>query len=126
MKPYVGALERLAFKNDNFRQVLFTGIHEQLVLMCLKPGEDIGEEMHAGVDQFFRLEEGEAMFVFGGKERHQVHAGEAVVVPAGTQHNVINTSRTRPLRLYTIYSPPQHPAGTLQPVKPHHEVAAHR
>jgi mannose-6-phosphate isomerase-like protein (cupin superfamily) len=125
MKPYVGAIEKLALKNENFRQVLFTGTHEQLVLMCLNPKEEIGNEMHADVDQFFRIEEGEAMFVFGGKEKHQVHAGEGVVVPAGTFHNVINASPTKPLKLYTLYSPPQHPAGTVQKTRPQPEVAAH-
>jgi mannose-6-phosphate isomerase-like protein (cupin superfamily) len=126
MKPYIGAITRQAFKNENFRQVIFTGMHEQLVLMCLKPGEEIGNEMHAAVDQFFLIEEGEALFVFGDKERHQLHAGEAVVVPAGTAHNVSNPSRTRALKLYTLYSQPQHPAGTVQKTKPAMATAGHR
>jgi mannose-6-phosphate isomerase-like protein (cupin superfamily) len=125
MTPYVGAIEKLAIKNKNFRQVLFTGAHAQLVLMCLQPGEDIGNEMHPAVDQFFRIEEGEAKFVFGGKEEHRVHAGDAVVVPAGTFHNVINASPSKPLKLYTLYSQPQHPEGTVQQAKPQPEVAAH-
>ena len=98
--------------------------HEQLVLMCLQPGEDIGEEIHADTDQFFRIEEGDARFVFGGKEAHWEHAGDAVVVPAGTLHNVINDSPTKPLKLYTLYSPPQHPDGTVQKTKAEVEAAA--
>ncbi len=125
MKPYVGSIERATIQNHNFRRVIFTGAHEQLVLMCLKPGEELGNEVHASVDQFFRIEAGEAMFVFGGKERHQVGAGEAVVVPAGTLHNVVNTSLTKPLQLYTIYSPPQHPAGTVQKTKPEESAVHH-
>jgi mannose-6-phosphate isomerase-like protein (cupin superfamily) len=125
MTPYVGPIETLALKNDNFRQVVFTGTHAQLVLMRLQPGEDIGEEVHADVDQFFRIEEGDAQFVFGGKEKHLVHAGGAVVVPAGTVHNVINASRTAPLKLYTLYSPPQHPDGTVQRTKREAEAAGH-
>jgi mannose-6-phosphate isomerase-like protein (cupin superfamily) len=114
MTPYVGPIETLALKNGNFGQVVFTGKHVQLVLMCLQPGEDIGDEIHVKVDQFFRIEEGTARFVFGGKAEHLVHAGAAVVVPAGTFHNVINASPTEPLRLYTLYSPPQHPNGAVQ------------
>jgi mannose-6-phosphate isomerase-like protein (cupin superfamily) len=117
MKPYIGHLETLAVKNGNFRQVVFTGKHAQLVLMCLAPGEDIGEEVHGNVDQFFRIEAGDARFVFGKKEEHLVHAGDGVVVPAGTRHNVINASATMPLKLYTLYSPPNHPDGTVQKTK---------
>ena len=125
MTPYVGPIERLALRNENFRQVLFTGTHTQLVLMCLQPGEDIGEEIHADVDQFFRIEAGDAWFAFGGKQEHLVHAGDAVVVPAGTLHNVINASPTAPLKLYTLYSPPQHPDGTVQRTKREAEAAGH-
>jgi mannose-6-phosphate isomerase-like protein (cupin superfamily) len=81
--------------------------------MCLKPGEEIGNEIHKKVDQFFRIEQGKAQFVFNGKEKHVVKAGEAVVVPAGTFHNVINASSTEALKLYTIYTPPNHPDGTI-------------
>src|SRR5512136_687237 len=112
MTGYVGHLEKDAVKNKYFRRVLFTGQHAQLVLMCLQPKEDIGNEVHPNVDQFFRIEEGKAKFVFNGKEEHEVGAGDAVVVPAGTYHNVINASATEPLHLYTIYSPPNHPDGT--------------
>ena len=125
MTPYIGSIEKLALKNRNFRQVVFTGKHAQLVLMSLQPGEDIGNEVHAGVDQFFRIEEGDAKFVFGGKEEHLIHAGGAVVVPAGTFHNVINASTTKPLKLYTVYSPPQHAEGTVEKTKAEAEVAAH-
>jgi mannose-6-phosphate isomerase-like protein (cupin superfamily) len=85
--------------------------------MCLQPGEEIGNEVHKTVDQFFRIEEGSAKFVFNGKETHLVHANDAVIVPAGTYHNVINTSKTNPLKLYTVYSPPNHPDGTIHKTK---------
>jgi mannose-6-phosphate isomerase-like protein (cupin superfamily) len=117
MKEYVGAIEGLTLKNTFFRQVLFTAEHAQLVVMCLQPGEEIGDEVHANVDQFFRIEQGEARFVLDGKEERLVHDGDAVVVPAKTRHNVINASKTEPLKLYTIYSPPNHPAGTVHKTK---------
>jgi mannose-6-phosphate isomerase-like protein (cupin superfamily) len=125
MTPYIGSIERTTLNNRNFRQVLFTGKHSQLVVMYLLPGEDIGDEIHAKVDQFFRIEEGEARFVFGGKDEHLVHAGDAVVVPAGTFHNVINASPSKPLKMYTIYTPPQHPDGIVQRTKSEAEVAGH-
>ena len=93
--------------------------------MCLQPGEEIGNEVHLTVDQFFRIEEGNARFVFNGAEEHLVHAGDAVVVPAGTYHNVINASSAKPLRLYTIYTPPQHPDGTVHKTKAEAEAAEH-
>jgi mannose-6-phosphate isomerase-like protein (cupin superfamily) len=117
MTPYVGPIETLTLENENFRKVVFTGKHAQLVLMRLRPGEEIGEERHPEVDQFFRIEEGAARFVFGRKEEQMARAGDAVVVPAGTVHNVINASPTKSLRLYTLYSPPQHPDGTVQQTK---------
>ena len=123
MTGYVGPIESQTLKNSYFRQVLFTGEHCQLVVMCLKGGEEIGNEVHAGTDQFFRIEEGEAKFVFNGTEEHVVHDGEAVVVPAGTYHNVINTSKTKALKLYTVYSPPNHPAGTIHKTKAEAEKA---
>ena len=113
MIGYVGALEKQTLENTYFRQVLFTAQHAQLVLMCLRPGEEIGDEVHPNVDQFFRIEQGEAKFVLNEKEEHPVSDGDAVVVPAGTYHNVVNTSKTAMLKLYTIYSPPNHPAGTV-------------
>jgi len=89
----------------------------QLVVMCLQPGEEIGNEVHNHVDQFFRVEEGEAKFVFNGKENHVAKDGDVVVVPAGTYHNVLNNSSTKKLKLYTIYSPPNHPDKTIHKTK---------
>ena len=123
MAEYVGAIEKLALKNTYFRQVLFTAKHSQLVVMCLQPGEDIGDEVHANVDQFFRIESGEARFVFDEKKERLVRDGDGVVVPAGTYHNVINASKTAPLKLYTIYSPPNHPDGTVHRTKAEAEAA---
>ena len=123
MKGYVGAIEELTLENTNFRQVLFTAAHSQLVLMCLQPGEEIGDEVHPSVDQFFRIERGEARFVLAEKEERLVHDGDAVVVPAGTYHNVINTSKPAQLKLYTIYSPPNHPDGTVNKTKADAEAA---
>ncbi len=122
MTGFVGNIEQQTLKNDYFRHVLFTGKHEQLVVMCLQPGEEIENEVHPNVDQFFRLEEGEATFVFNGKERHQVKNGDAVIVPAGTYHNVINASKGK-LKLYTLYSPPSHPDGTVHKTKADAEEA---
>lgn len=123
MSGYVAAIEELALDNGFFRRVIFTAEHSQLVLMCLQPNEEIGREMHAEVDQFFRIESGEAKFVFGEAEEHPAHAGDAVVVPAKTLHNVINASPSEPLKLYTIYSPPNHPDGTLHRTKAEAEMA---
>ena len=83
----------------------------------VQPGEEIGNEVHAKVDQFFRIEQGEAAFIFDGKEKHLAKEGDAVIVPAGTYHNVINTSKVANLKLYTIYSPPNHPKGTVHKTK---------
>jgi mannose-6-phosphate isomerase-like protein (cupin superfamily) len=113
MTEYIGAIEKQTLENTYFRHVLFTAQHAQLVVMCLRPGEEIGDEVHSNVDQFFRIEQGEAKFVLNEKEEHPVSDGDAVVVPAGTYHNVVNTSKTAMLKLYTIYSPPNHPAGTV-------------
>ena len=117
MIGYVGPIENQTLENTFFRRVLYTGPHAQLVLMCLAPGEEIGDEVHPKVDQFFRIEQGEAKFVFNEAEQHLVRDGDAVVVPAGTWHNVINTSQTTPLKLYTVYSPPNHPDGTVHKTK---------
>jgi mannose-6-phosphate isomerase-like protein (cupin superfamily) len=123
MTGYVGEIEKLTEDNQYFRQVLYTGKHAQLVVMCLKGGEEIGDEVHPNVDQFFRIEAGEAKFVFNEKEEHIAKAGDAVIVPAGTFHNVINTSRTESLKLYTVYSPPNHPDGTIHKTKAEAEEA---
>jgi mannose-6-phosphate isomerase-like protein (cupin superfamily) len=117
MAGYVGPIEKQTLGNNYFRQVLFTGKYAQLVVMCLQPGEEIGNEVHPKVDQFFRIEQGEATFIFDGKEKHVVKDGDAVIVPAGTYHNVINSSKTAKLKLYTIYSPPNHPDKTVHKTK---------
>lgn len=123
MTGYAGNIEKQTLKNSYFRQVLFTGKYAQLVVMSLKPGEEIGNEVHDTVDQFFRIEEGEAKFIFNGKEEHIAHDGDAVIVPAGTFHNVINTSSKKPMKLYTIYSPPNHPDKTVHKTKEEAEEA---
>ena len=123
MNGYVGAIEELSLRNTYFRQVLFTAKHAQLVVMCLQPGEEIGDEVHADVDQFFRIERGEARFVFDEKEERLVRDGDCVVVPAGTYHNVVNASKTAQLKLYTIYSPPNHPDGTVHKTKAEAQAA---
>ena len=125
MTGYVGRIEKIAEKNNNSRKVLFTGKHLQLVVMCLQPKEEIGNEVHSDVDQFFRIEEGSAEFVLEGAEKHLADGGDAVVVPAGIYHNVINTSLTKPLKLYTLYTPPQHPDGTVHKTKAEAEAAEH-
>jgi mannose-6-phosphate isomerase-like protein (cupin superfamily) len=123
MIEYVGPIEEQTLENTYFRQVLFTGKHVQLVVMCLRPGEEIGDEVHPDVDQFFRIEQGEAKFVFSENQERPVRDGDAVVVPAGTYHNVINTSTTVPLKLYTLYSPPNHPDGTVHRTRAEAEAA---
>jgi mannose-6-phosphate isomerase-like protein (cupin superfamily) len=123
MIEYIGPIEQLTLNNAYFRQVLFTAPNSQLVVMCLQPGEAIGDEVHPKVDQFFRIEQGEAKFIFNEKNEHSVHEGDAVVIPAGTYHNVINTSKTALLKLYTIYSPPNHPPGTVHKTKAEAEAA---
>jgi mannose-6-phosphate isomerase-like protein (cupin superfamily) len=126
MAAYVGQIEKVTEKNKNFRQVVYTGKYMQLVVMCLGPGEEIGNEVHKTVDQFFRIETGKAKFVLKGKETHQVGPGGAVVIPAGTYHNVINPSKTEPCKLYTIYTPPNHKAGTVHKTKADAEAAEHQ
>jgi mannose-6-phosphate isomerase-like protein (cupin superfamily) len=120
---YIGHIEKQTLKNNYFRQVIFTGKHAQLVLMSLKPKEEIGNEVHLHVDQFFRIEEGEAKFVLNNKEKHIVGNGDAVIIPAGTYHNVINNSKTKKLKMYTIYSPPNHPDKTIHKTKADAEKA---
>ena len=115
MKGYFGNIEKLTLENENFRQVLYTAPHSQLVLMALKPGEEIGEEVHE-VDQFFRFEQGTGKSVVDETE-YAVGDGHCVIVPAGAKHNVINTSETEPLKLYTIYSPANHLDGVVAATK---------
>jgi mannose-6-phosphate isomerase-like protein (cupin superfamily) len=123
MTGFFGPIEKQTLGNDYFRQVLYTGKYAQLVVMCLKPGEEIGNEVHANVDQFFRIEQGEVMFVLSNTEKHTVKDGEAAIIPAGTYHNVINTSKKDKVKLYTIYSPPNHPEGTIHKTKADAEKA---
>jgi len=107
MKGYSTYLEKATLKNEDFRRVLYTGKHSQLVLMCLLPGEEIGLEKHETIDQFFRFERGKGIVVIDDN-KHRVRDGTGVIVPAGAMHNVINTSKKQKLKLYTIYSPPEH------------------
>lgn len=116
MSGYLTNIETATLDNVRFRQVLFTGSHAQLVVMALRPGEDIGLETHDDIDQFIRVEAGQGTAVLDGRE-HGLTGGSAVVVPAGTKHNIINRSRTEVLKLYTIYSPPEHPDGTIHETK---------
>jgi mannose-6-phosphate isomerase-like protein (cupin superfamily) len=116
MSGYVTNIERDTLANEDYRRVLFTGPNTQLVLMTLRPGEEIGLEKHDGHDQFIRVESGTGIAVLDGKE-HSLSDGVAVVIPSGTEHNVVNTSRQTPLRLYTLYSPPEHPHGTVHRTK---------
>ncbi|MCD6680558.1 MAG: cupin domain-containing protein [Burkholderiaceae bacterium] len=115
MKGFVDDIEDLTEDNTDFRRVLYTGKHMQLVLMSLAPGEEIGEEVHDDGDQFFRVEEGSGEVVIDGKT-HPIEDDIAVIVPAGARHNVRNTG-DEPLRLYTIYSPPEHVDGTIHATK---------
>ena len=116
MNGYIENIEEKTLENEYFRHVLFTAPNSQLVVMTLKPGEDIGLEVHDDHDQFLRIEAGTGKAVLDGVET-AIEDGSAIVVPAGTEHNVINTSRTDPLKLYTIYSPPEHPDGTIHKTK---------
>lgn len=112
MNGYNADIETLTEANTAFRHVLYTGKHLQLVLMALKPGEDIGMETHKTHDQFFRIEKGQGKVVIDGAT-HKVKGGDAIIVPAGAQHNLINTGE-KPLRLYTLYGPPNHVDGLVQ------------
>lgn len=108
---YIDDIEEKTLDNSNFRKVLFTGKHMQLVVMALKPGEDIGEEIHEHIDQFFRIEQGEAKVIIDDQE-DVLKEDMVAIVPAGAKHNIINTSNVD-LKLYTIYAPPNHPDGTI-------------
>jgi mannose-6-phosphate isomerase-like protein (cupin superfamily) len=115
-KGFAGHLEEETRKNTDFRRVLYTGKFSQLVLMSLKPNEDIGEETHDDVDQFFRFEEGEGVVVIDGV-KNLVKDGSGVIVPSGAKHNVMNTSKVKSLKLYTIYSPPEHQDKVIRKTK---------
>jgi mannose-6-phosphate isomerase-like protein (cupin superfamily) len=112
MSGYSINIEEKTLAGNNFREVLYTTQRSQLVIMTLQPGEEIGMEHHEGHDQFIRVEEGEGVAILDG-ERHALEDGVAVVIPAGTEHNVINTSTSAPMRLYTLYTPPEHPDGIV-------------
>ena len=116
MGGFVGNIEEKTLNNSFFRQVLFTGPHSQLVVMSLQPNEDIGLEVHQSVDQFFRIEQGEGKVVINGEEQ-AIKDGFAIVIPAGTEHNVVNTSADKQLKLYTIYTPPQHKDAIIHKTK---------
>lgn len=116
MTGYLQNIEAATMANTAFRRVVYTGQHAQLVLMCLQPNEAIGEEVHATVDQFLRIEAGEGKLVMDGEE-HPIKDGDAIVVPAGTRHNVMNVSADKPLQLYTLYSPPHHRSATVHQTK---------
>ncbi len=112
MDGYKTNIEEKTLQNEYFRQVLFTAKNLQLVVMSLLPGEEIGIEVHDNVDQFFRVEEGEGKVVMNGTAQN-LKDGDVFIVPQGTEHNVINTSMEAPLKIYTIYSPPNHPDGKV-------------
>ena len=115
MKAFIGNIEDRTELNRDFRRVLFTGPHLQLVLMSLEPGEELGEEIHHNTDQFFRVEEGKGEAWIDGRMT-QVESDMAIVVPAGTRHNLKNTGH-KPLKVYTLYAPPEHADGTVHHTK---------
>lgn len=116
MKGFCANIEKDTLENENFRKVLYTGKHSQLVLMSLKPKEEIGMEVHEENDQFFRFEKGEGKCIIDGNE-YDLKDGVVIIVPAGAQHNIINTSEVEELKLYTIYSPAHHKDGILRSTK---------
>lgn len=121
-EPFVVNIERATLLNRNYRTALWTGQYLQLTLMSIKPGEDIGLEMHPGTDQFLRIEQGQGVVKMGPAQNNltmvrPVGPANAILVPAGTWHNIINTGRI-PLQIYTVYAPPHHPFGIVQPIRP--------
>jgi mannose-6-phosphate isomerase-like protein (cupin superfamily) len=127
MLGWIGDIERATLENVTFRTVLFTGAHTQLTVMSLAPGEDIGLEAHPDIDQFIRIDDGQARVEFGSTkdridETHDVEGDWAIVIPAGVWHNVVNTG-VGDLKLYSLYSPPQHPADTVHRTKTEAEAA---
>ena len=121
MKGYITNIEKTTNENEYFRKVLYTAKNSQLVVMNLKPGEEIGEEVHE-LDQFIRIEQGEGKAILDGVE-HKIKNNFAVVIPQGTRHNIINTSSTKPMMLYTVYSPPEHKDKTIHKTKDEAESA---
>jgi mannose-6-phosphate isomerase-like protein (cupin superfamily) len=129
MEPWLGNIEQQTLDNDTFRTVVFTGEHTQLTVMSVAPGEDIGGEIHDGHDQFIRIESGSARVELGGSEGAPSQVQEAsddwaVIIPSGTWHNVVNVG-DGPLKLYSLYSPPEHPDGTVHRTKADAEAAEH-
>jgi len=116
MKGFHSNIEKLTLENKNYRKVLYTGKHSQLVLMCLEPKQEIGMEVHQDNDQFFRFERGEGKCIIDGNE-YAVKDGSAIVIPAGAKHNIINVSPKESLKLYTIYSPAHHKDGIVRATK---------
>jgi mannose-6-phosphate isomerase-like protein (cupin superfamily) len=116
MKGFKQNIEKLTQENTSFRKVLYTSLHSQLVLMCLQPGEEIGMETHNENDQFFRFESGQGKCIIDGNE-YLLEDGDALIVPVGAKHNIINTSSEQQLKLYTIYSPPHHKDGIQRKTK---------
>ncbi len=116
MKGYVTDIEKATRENNDFRRVLYTASHSQLVLMNLSPNEEIGMEIHPDNDQFFRFEKGQGKCIIDGNE-YKLGDGMVIVVPAGAQHNIINTSSVEELKLYTIYSPAHHKDGIVRATK---------
>jgi mannose-6-phosphate isomerase-like protein (cupin superfamily) len=129
VEPWVGDIEQETLGNDTFRTVVFTGEHTQLTVMSIEPGDDIGGEVHDGHDQFIRIESGSARVELGGSEEKPARVQDvaddwAVIIPSGTWHNVVNTG-DEPLKLYSLYSPPEHPDGTVHRTKADAEAAEH-
>jgi mannose-6-phosphate isomerase-like protein (cupin superfamily) len=129
MLGWVADVEQATLDNTNFRTVLFTGEHTQLTVMCLQPGEEIGWEAHHDIDQFLRVEQGSGRAEFGASEdgvdeTHDVEDDWAIIVPAGVWHNVVNTGEGE-LKLYSLYSPPEHPDGTVHATKAEADAAEH-
>lgn len=122
-KGYHANIEKLTLENTDFRRVLYTSKHSQLVLMNLKPGEEIGWETHPDNDQFFRFEKGHGKVVVN-KTEYRINDGDTVIIPSGSGHNVINLSDTKPLKFYTIYSPPHHKDGIIRATKEEAELVA--
>jgi len=121
MKGFIANIEDRTEENKDFRHVLYTGPHMQLVLMALKPGEEIGQELHESVDQFFRVEKGKGEVWIDGKTT-KIESDMAIIVPAGARHNIRNTG-DKPLKLYTLYAPPQHADGTVQATRAEAEAS---
>ena len=129
MTGWVDDIEKATLENDTFRTVLFTGAHLQMTVMCIQPGEEIGVEKHDDLDQFIRIEQGSGQVQMGSSkddlsEVRDIEDDWAAIIPGGTWHNVVNTG-TEPLRLYSIYTPPEHPEGTVHQTKAEADAAEH-